>query len=300
MFSRCCECRNTQEYAIVHDPKPIVLPDNMRSVIKELLWYVPNIDSYQAGSNDLISDNLYSDFSFSYVMKYMGIDEDRDVKWIEPKGEFDVDDWNYYSGDICTNCQKIIIRRCKSLTKLNDLLRCVRNCIAHGYFAIVDNYLIGFNTSTSKKRNDVGKNAIIKIVPHKLLNAIKSLISPMGKTKLVGYAFRRIGYSVSEEYKTNNYRVDLLVEKENRKYAIEIKDYRGKTYLHPEELKSFLTNSSTMLDVERVLLIDTSRVVKKVREMESKIENFRIVDIEQIKELLKDEPRDILLTHCNE
>ena len=47
--------------------------------------------------------------------------------------------------------------------------------------------------------------------------------------------------------------------------------------------------------VERVLLVDTSRVTKSVRQLESKIKDFRIVDINDVKRLLGEEPVDILV-----
>ena len=47
-------------------------------------------------------------------------------------------------------------------------------------------------------------------------------------------------------------------------------------------------------DFEKILLIDTSRVTKAVRALESNIEGFRIIDINQVKQLLGREPVDIL------
>ena len=95
MFDRCCGSRSTINYEIVHNPQPIPLSETMDKVIKDLLWYAPNIDSYQAVKNELISDKIYDDFSFSYIMNQMQMVEERDVKWIEPNDPFD-DDWNYY------------------------------------------------------------------------------------------------------------------------------------------------------------------------------------------------------------
>ena len=46
--------------------------------------------------------------------------------------------------------------------------------------------------------------------------------------------------------------------------------------------------------VERILLVDTSRVTKSVRQLESKVKDFRIVDINDVKLLLDEEPVDIL------
>ena len=73
MFNRCCSLRSSMDYKLIHDPKPIVLSNNMDKIIKRLLWYVPNIDSYQSEKNELISEKLYDDFSFSYIIHKMRI-----------------------------------------------------------------------------------------------------------------------------------------------------------------------------------------------------------------------------------
>ena len=46
--------------------------------------------------------------------------------------------------------------------------------------------------------------------------------------------------------------------------------------------------------IERVLFIDTSRVTKAVRKREEEIDNFRIIDLSQVKDLLQENPVDIL------
>ncbi len=294
MFDRCCGSRSTINYEIVHNPQPIPLSETMDKVIKDLLWYAPNIDSYQAVKNELISDKVYDDFSFTYIMNQMQMVEERDVKWIEPNDPFDDDDWNYYEKSICNNCQKIIITRQKNLSKTNDLLRCLRNCIAHGHFAIVDDYIIGFNKHTTKNNPEGIKKAVIKLKPGLLLDALKSLTSPMAKELLVAFAFERAGYTIIRQPGAS-YRFDLLIEKNEKQYAIEIKDYRGKAYIHPEHINSFLYASEQLLpSVERVLFIDTSRVTKAVREIEKERNNFRIVDLSQVKDLLRENPVDIL------
>ena len=294
MFDRCCGDRITVNYEIVHNPQPIPLSEAMDKVIKDLLWYAPNIDSYQAVKNELISDKVYDDFSFTYILNKMKMVEDRDVKWIEPNDPFDENDWSFYENSICTHCQKIIVTRQKNLSKTNDLLRCLRNCIAHGHFAIVDDYIIGFNKHTTKNNPDGVKKAVIKIKPEMLLSALRSLTSPMAKELLVAYAFEKAGYTIIQQ-PAASYQLDLLIEKAGKQYTIEIKDYRGQAYLHPEHLDRFLSRSDQILPgVERVLFIDTSRVTKAVREKEKEIENFRIVDLSQVKELLQDDPVDIL------
>ncbi|MBR6983475.1 MAG: hypothetical protein IKH75_08090 [Ruminococcus sp.] len=287
MFSLCCNSRTTNYYELSHNPKPISFSADMSIIIKKLLWYVPNIDSYQADKNELISDKLYNDFSFSYIIYCMGMIEENDVKWLEPKEVIDESDWQFFYDQICCNCQKIIISQCKSLSKTNDLLRCVRNCIAHGQFAIVDDYFIGFNEDKSKKK------AIIKIKPKLLLQALERLSSPIGKVSLIGYAFKKMGYKVLVT--PGNVSYDLLVEKNEKKYAIDLRIYKGKKFLHLEDIAHFLTSTEEVLpDIERILFIDTSKVTKEVRIKEKEIQYFRIIDITQVKEMLKSQPIDIL------
>lgn len=162
MFERCCSNRSTINYEIVHNPQPIALSNDMDEVLKNLLWYAPNIDSYQATKSKLISDKVYDDFSFTYILSKMGMVENQDVKWIEPNDPFDEDDWTFFENSICTRCQKIIVTRQKNLSKTNDLLRCLRNCIAHGHFSIVDDYIIGFNKHTTKNNPEGVKRQLLK------------------------------------------------------------------------------------------------------------------------------------------
>ena len=225
MFEKCCNMHSNNKYMILHNPKPISLSESMDETIKNLLWYAPNIDSYQAAKNDLIQDKIYDDFAFTFIMKKMGMTEDNDVKWIDPDEDIDDNDWAYYENEICLHCQKIVISRCKSLSKTNDLLRCLRNCIAHGQFAIVEDYIIGFNEQKPKNNPQSHKKAIIKIKPLLLLPALESLSSPSAKEELFAYAFERIGYRVSRSVLNCPY--DLLVEKGESKFAIEIKDYKS-------------------------------------------------------------------------
>ena len=47
MAKRCCKKRREVAYKIEHNPRPIKLSEEMDKIIKNLLWYIPNIDSYQ-------------------------------------------------------------------------------------------------------------------------------------------------------------------------------------------------------------------------------------------------------------
>ena len=224
----------------------------------------------------------------------MGMKESRDVRWIGQKEVISKEDWEFFEGEICTNCQKIIVAKYSTLSKINTLLTTIRNSIAHGHFAIVEDYIIGFNLKLSSKDPEGLRKAIIKIKPKPLLSALEKLASPMGKELLLAYAFRKVGYDVQEP-KNRSSDFDLCLEKNGKKYVIEIKSYRGNTYLHPKHVEIFLKRAEKALPgVERVLLVDTSRVTKSVRQLESKIKDFRIVDINDVKLLLGEEPVDIL------
>ena len=294
MAKRCCKKRREVAYKIEHSPRPIKLSEEMDKIIKNLLWYIPNIDSYQATKNEFISDRIYDEFSFTYIMEQMGMKESRDVRWIGQKEVISKEDWEFFEGEICTNCQKIIVAKYSTLSKINTLLTTIRNAIAHGHFAIVEDYIIGFNLKLSSKDPEGLRKAIIKIKPKPLLSALEKLASPMGKELLLAYAFRKVGYDVQEP-KNRSSDFDLCLEKNGKKYVIEIKSYRGNTYLHPKHVEIFLKRAEKALPgVERVLLVDTSRVTKSVRQLESKIKDFRIVDINDVKLLLGEEPVDIL------
>ena len=294
MAKRCCKKRREVAYKIEHSPRPIKLSEEMDKIIKNLLWYIPNIDSYQATKNELISDRIYDEFSFTYIMEQMGMKESRDVRWIGQKEVISKEDWEFFEGEICTNCQKIIVAKYSTLSKINTLLTTIRNSIAHGHFAIVEDYIIGFNLKLSSKDPEGLRKAIIKIKPKPLLSALEKLASPMGKELLLAYAFRRVDYDVTEP-KNRSRDFDLCLEKNGKKYVIEIKSYRGQTYLHPEHVMRFLKRAEKSLPgVERILLVDTSRVTKSVRQLESKIKDFRIADINDVKLLLGEEPVDIL------
>ena len=294
MFKRCCGNRKELDYKIEHSPRPIKLSDDMDTVIKNLLWYTPNIDSYQSIKNELISDKIYDEFSFTYVMDQMGMNESRDVKWIGSKDVVSNDDWKFFEGNICPNCQKILVAKYTTFSKINALLTAIRNCIAHGHFAIVEDYIIGFNRKLLTKDPEGLKKSVIKIKPKPLLTALEKLTSPIGKELLLAYAFKNVGYKVTEP-KNRSRDFDLCLEKNDKKYVIEIKSYRGNAYLHPEHVEIFLKRAEKALPgVERILLVDTSRVTKSVRQLESKIKGFRIVDINDVKLLLGEEPVDIL------
>ena len=290
MFSRCCDCRNEISYNILHNPKPISLEKSMEKILKYLLWYVPNIESIQSPKIDLIENELYDDFTFDYILHMMGMSEN-DVEWLEPNVFIDDDTWRYYEDSLCLNCQKMIITRIKKQSKTQNLLRCIRNSVAHGHFTICDNMFIGFNKHKPNGGVEQHK-AIIKIYPDRLLNAIKQLSSPIIKELLIKYAFERVGYKVSAPPIVRfggmmARRLDWLIEKNDKKYYIEIKDYDGVRFLHSSHLVQVLSYAKEMNDdIPIVVMIDTSRITKEIKNLTSELGTIFILDINLIKDLL--------------
>lgn len=299
MFEECCANPLCTKYSIKHNPKPITLTPDMDTTIKKLLWYVPCIDSHQSEMDAIVENSLYDNYIFTYILDNMGMKEESDVKWIKKDESFGIY-WTYYENKICCNCQKIIIRRSETSTisKTKALLKHLRNCIAHGYFTIVNDYIIGFDFNAHVKDHNTRETAVIKIKPSLLLKSIENgiLLSEAVKSNLIAYALRQLGYTVNMEVHFEKYSFDFIAEKNGIKYAIEIKgEYNGKRYVHPEDLRRFLTQSYCISpEITRVIIIDSSRVTKKVRELESKLNNLRIVDKTMLNDLLKQNPVDIL------
>lgn len=326
MFELCCNTKSFTNYEIKHDPKPIDLKA-MDAIIKIFLWYAPNIESFQSEKCDVITDRLYENILFSYVMNKMNMVEKRDVKWLDSKEPFDDKDWKYFEDSICINCQKIIITRLKKLTKTNDLLRCLRNSIAHGHFALVDNYFIGFNMHQNQRSHEEIKKAIIKVKLGTLQDVIKDIISGNNiRILLLQFAFKQLGYKVHQggwymicKKIESNKQSEFILEKNGRWYVVEIISVLNNqkvTYLHKENLKGIFYGAdqalqdkgevlhgfdilfpdlySALPELERVLIIDTFKVTKGVREEERKINHFRIIDRDQVQQLLQENPVDIL------
>lgn len=308
MFNLCCASKTIVPYNINHSPKPLILSSDMDTIIKRILWYIPNIDSYQSPHFEIINDKkVYDDILFQYILDIMGIDKDQDVHLLSSKECICDSDWNYYCRDICTSCQKIIISTYENQSKTNNLLRCIRNCVAHGHFAIVDNYLIGFNINHNKTKHIDEKKAIVKIQPKLLLSALDSLSgylnSEKAKTALVSFLLRKHGYSIEENVSIHSTEpnrkiaIDLFAQKDEKQYAIEIKSFPSLPYIHSADLTDWFQSVQDLNNnIIRVLLIDTSRIVKDIRQTESVLPNCIVIDIADIESMKEDDSIDIIET----
>lgn len=278
----CCNDPSFIDYKITHDPKPLPLSEEMTECLERLLWYVPNINSVQSPKHVLIESQLYDDFTFSYIMQGIGMSAS-DVLW--ERKEIDKNIVSFFENKICTNCQKLILKQGDKETRTTSMLRHIRNAIAHGYFAVCNDMLIGFDS------NKIACTGIIKIRPKVLLSALKMLDSGITKEALIAHAFSKVGYQVIREprYRTGN-RVlipDIFITKDDRQYLIEIKVAKYRS-MSDEIVRQLLKQQSDMLlddSTKLVLMIDNSLLTDDARKV-LRDSNVIILDMKNIENLL--------------
>lgn len=255
-----------------------------------LLWYIPNIDSVQSKPSSLIRNKAYDNIFFSYILEALEMTED-DVKFIDQGQEIDKKTWDYYHDEICTSCQKIILVRRPYNTKTENLLRCIRNLVAHGDFNLVGDTFIGFNEYKGER------NAIIKVKPKKLLAAlnVSLTVSELSRTLMVEKILRKNGYQVEREPAIRGpkyiIRPDLVARKNGKTHIIEFKrDYKG-AYMPPEIFEQTLIQISKYEDIikeedtELVLILDNTRLTKASIDLIKAKKNLKVIDINIMKDM---------------
>lgn len=281
-FQYCCKQPHYKEYNIIHDPQPLALTETLSDTIERLLWYVPNIQSRQSHTNQFIQDPLYDDFTFLYLLEHIGLSQE-DVEVLGPRDRIPEEYATFFEGKICLNCEKMIFTRSTidgvPLTKTMSLLRHVRNAIAHGYFTVVDGMFIGFDENPQGN----AKTAIIKLNPVTLNNAIKSIQSELYLEEIYAYAFTKLGYKTRREPIA-----DLSLEKDGKKYLVEIKQIEGR-FVHPEHLQKqierFQSLPSAYASYTPILILDKNTLTRKAKEAAARA-NLKVLDIHLIKALL--------------
>lgn len=270
-------------------PRPKDWDKDVIDSIQMLLWYIPNIDSVQSFSDDLIRSKAFENLTFDYVLDCLGMSK-KDVLFIKPGGEIFDEYWDYYQGEICTSCQKIIIVRQKYKTKTEDLLRCIRNAVAHGDFTVVGDMFVGFNEHKGEKK------AIIKIRPKNLIRALSniSIQSEYNKAKLIDANLRKNGFKTQIEPKIVDketkriYYLDILAEKDGLKYIVEIKDISYKTYLSLGEFQRILASIEKYrkalddINTKLVLVIDEARLTKDCWEIAKTYDDLIVLDLNRL------------------
>ena len=278
-------CKNPEEYSIIHKEIPIKMSSEMWEAISYLLWYVPDISSIQSKSNELISNKEYDYYTFIEIMNYMNL-RDEDCLFTENIDENIAEE---YKRKICTNTQKLILTQSDGETKTESLLRHIRNAIAHGSFNIVEDLIVGFDEKIIGK--DKSKTtAIFKIKPKNLLNALRMLNEDLTNQKLISKALKNSKYWVEpyqEDFERSN-KFDLFAKKDEKKYAIEIRDYKSKRDIDKGFAKELAHNFKNLKDerVRPVLVINTS-FLKEESKNELIAYDVLILDVKNIKKMLK-------------
>lgn len=287
--SPCCSNPNIVSYCLKHDQQPIQLPDDLLKSLEMLLWYIPGVNaSYQSEkfgfSYEIITNPLYDDFCFKYILRKIQFDAEKAIC------ETNVPALSQYQIDakptICINCQTVILQKDSRAdkTKTACLLRHLRNCLAHGRFNICGDLLIGFDFNIKKHCT-----AYIKINPKDLYGALNLLSSGITKEALFCYAFEKVGYQVTSNFHIPHGlpRVDMVLEKDGRRYAVEIKDIRSRYISHDEvvNLCNHYSTVSTLNGYIPVLIIDGGKL-RKISKIFLKEHEIRVEDIDSVKALL--------------
>ena len=255
-FSYDCDNHVKKNYSIVHNPRPLPLSEDLMQALEYLLWYVPNINSFQSPSNVLITEPLYEDFSFGLISEALRLN-DEDSLFLD---YIDDDIVDYYMDAICTHCQKIIITTGEHETKISALVRHMRNAIAHGYFTVVDERIIAFDVKHFPKKDDsYGCTAVLKLNPLHLVRALKLLEEEMTHERLAAIAFSRCGYEILDnDYANPELPYDFKMEKDGKIYAVEIKRIAIEGVAHKEHLDSILAHFPKNAGERKVLLMDSA------------------------------------------
>ena len=101
--------------------------------------------------------------------------------------------------------------------------------------------------------------------------------------KIYAYAFFKLGYKLRPENVA-----DLSIEKNNKKYLVEIK-YIKDRFVHPEHIQKQIAHFKKLpaeyADYTPILILDKNTLTKKAKEVAEQA-NLKVLDVGLIKELL--------------
>ncbi|WP_296111895.1 hypothetical protein [uncultured Anaerococcus sp.] len=276
------QCKNKIPYEISHEKIPIKLDKNLDEAIKYLLRYVPNINSEQARSEDMLTNKEYDDYVFEELMALMRL-RDIDVLFTDSIEKFIADD---FKEGICLNDQKIVMTLADGETKAMSLLRHIRNAIAHGNFNVVEGLLIGFDIKRLADEK-IEYRGIFKIKPEGLLKALRRILFDLSSQEFISEAFRKAGYWVEpyQEKYQRSHRFDLFAKKKSKLFAIEIRNYRQSRQLSEKEIEKILSNFGEVQEgLIPILIINSSYLTKSSKE-KLLDRDVIILDIKNIKKM---------------
>lgn len=277
-------CKNKTKYEIKHKNIPIKLNEDLDEAIKYLLWYVPNINSEQARREDLLTNREYDDYIFVELMEAMKL-RDIDVLFTDEIPEHIVKD---FMEGICLNDQKMVMTLADGETKTMSLLRHIRNAIAHGNFNVVENLLIGFDIKKLAE-DKIEYRSIFKINPKGLVIALRRILFDLSNEEFISEAFRRSGYKVEpfqEEYQRSHL-FDLFAKKNDRLFAIEIKNYKSTDKISDDIIHNLIKDFMGLREsFIPILIINSSYLTERSKEKLLKADVI-ILDIKNIKKMHK-------------
>ena len=272
------------DFSIDHKEIPIKLSPDLDEAIKMLLWYVPNITSEQAKVNPLLLNPEYDDYIFKDIMASMKLG-DRDVLFTEDIRENLA---NKFRGKLSVDEQKLVMTLAdNSETKTMALLRHIRNAIAHGNFNVINDLVIGFDIKRYGERTEY--RAVFKINPTNLLKALRKINIDLTTEEFIAKAFRKSGYRVEpfqEEFQ-RTHRFDLYAKKDDKRFAIEIRNYDFEKKLREDFIKEMIGKISGMdTRLRPILIINSSYLTEKSKDDLIK-NDVVILDIKNIKKMQK-------------
>lgn len=277
-------CKNKTKYEIKHKNIPIKLNKDLDEAIKYLLWYVPNINSEQARREDLLTNREYDDYIFVELMEAMKL-RDMDVLFTGEIPEHIVKD---FKEGICLNDQKMVMTLADGETKTMSLLRHIRNSIAHGNFNVVENLLIGFDIKKLAEEK-IEYRSIFKINPKGLVIALRRILFDLSNEEFISEAFRRAGYKVEpfqEEYQRSHL-FDLFARKNDRRFAIEIKNYKSTDKISDDIIHNLIKDFKGLgQGFIPILIINSSYLTERSKEKLLKADVI-VLDIKNIKKMHK-------------
>jgi HJR/Mrr/RecB family endonuclease len=271
-------------YDIIHKPKPIELAPTLRTSIERLLWYVPGIHSVQSYDNYLIDDKTYSEAVFDMILQTMNISRITDVKLVDEKGLTKTDRISL-NKEICINCKKVVLTKYDNETILRAMLRHIRNAIAHGNFTVVGDMVL------FKDEKNKNKTAEIKIDITSLDKALQQVEEYSGITQenVLAGVFKKLGYTVVREARYDDMIVDILLEKEGKKYGVEIKENKRSHQIGYQDslIEALIERMRHYKKVSYtpVFVYDKIRVTQKAKDRLNK-EGIILLDRKNVSELV--------------
>lgn len=278
------KCKSKTKYNIKHKNIPIKLNDDLDEAIKYLLWYVPNINSEQARREDLLTNREYDDYIFEELMTLMNL-RDVDVLFTDKIPNYIIED---FKQGICLDDQKIVMTIADGETKTMSLLRHIRNAIAHGNFNVVEYLVVGFDFKKLGEEK-IEYRGIFKINPKGLVKALRKVLFDLSNEEFISEAFRRAGYFIEpfqEEYQ-RSHRFDLYAKKNDRRFAIEIKNYNSMNKVSDDLIHNLIKDFKGIDEnLIPILIINSSYLTERSKEKLLKADVI-ILDIKNIKKMHK-------------